>query len=211
MIVNYFNNDSCNLHIGLSRSCVIQHLTFSASNEYIHCPPFPAFPTSLMKIWQTQWTSKCPFLSNFADYNMVDACSKQAPPGWALVKHKYFTINSGMKSWIIHPKLLFWFPHSRRLILDSRFWILCLRLIWQMQWTSTTCLKAQCRIIKLSCARSTFLQMRPNVVKLCRVCTTLFYTNSSPMRPTIYATLNESQLLIVDTCLRKTILFKVMK
>ena len=162
MIVNYFYKDRFTLHIGLSRSCVIQHLTFSAFNEYVNCPPFPAFPTSLMKIWQTQWTSR-------------------------------------------------WVPHSRRLILDSSFWILSLSLIWQMQWTSTTCLKAQCQIIKLSCARSNFLQMRPNVVKLCRVCTTLFYTNSSPMRPTIYATLNESQLLIVDTCLRKTILFKVMK
>ena len=100
--------------------------------------------------------------------------------------------------YILIPRLLLWVPHSRRLILDSRFWILSLRLIWQMQWTSTTCLKAQCQIIKLSCARTTFLQMRPNVVKLCRVCATLFYTNSSPMLPTIFATLNENNRISTE-------------
>ena len=158
------------------------------------CPPFPVFPTSPVTIWQMHTVNKHHLAETLWSTNILLS-----------------TMEWRGELYILIPRLLLWVPHSRRLILDSRFWILSLRLIWQMQWTSTTCLKAQCQIIKLSCARSTFLQMRPNVVKLCRVCPTLFYTNSSPMRPTIYATLNETQLLVLDTCIRKTILFKVME
>ena len=158
------------------------------------CPSFPVFPTSPVTIWQMHTVNKHHLAETLWSTNILLS-----------------TMEWRGELYILIPRLLLWVPHSRRLILDSRFWILSLRLIWQMQWTSTTCLKAQCQIIKLSCARTTFLQMRPNVVKLCRVCATLFYTNSSPMLPTIFATLNETQLLVLDMCIRKTILFKVME